>query len=113
MLEGADFTPMIFHTWGGLAGSGKLLWHDMVRRLTSHLTDASRSTEVAILRQGLSHAVLMGVGHQLENLLLVSPPPGPQAHLGWLEEMSPHGSFIRSCPCLPAPPRRGTPSNRA
>ena len=94
---------MIFHTWGGLAGTGKQLWHDMVRRMTSHLADTTRSTMVAQLRQGLIHAVLTGVGHQLETLLLTSPPPEPPPQFGWCEEVSAHGSFLVSCPATQVP----------
>jgi len=69
---GADFTPMVFDTWGGLHGAGKEVVKAVFARCTASLLPGARPAAVGALRQGLSAQLGRSVARQLEALMIVS-----------------------------------------
>ena len=78
------FRPLVLSTWGAFAPSCADTWQDLVRRMAAHRGGPGRTAVMEELHQGLSHALMLGVGRQLRSLLMTrefaySAPPGPPA----------------------------------
>ncbi len=65
------FRPLVQSTWGAFAPSCQETWMDLVRRMAAHRGGPARSLLVEEFHQGLSHALMRGVGKQLRSLLMV------------------------------------------
>ena len=63
--NGCRFEPLVISTWGQFAPACQAVWTELVRRLASHRTGASRSLAMTALHQGLSVALHIGVANQL------------------------------------------------
>ena len=84
------FEPFVLSTWGSYGPGAQHLWKDLVRRIAAHSRGKAREWLVDELNQGLSHALMTGVGRQLQSQLIarerdylplcvgqVSHPPPP------------------------------------
>jgi hypothetical protein len=67
---GARFEPLILSTWGAFSTGGETTWRDIVRRLATSYMGGARNTRIAELHQGLSVALMRGVGKQLQTLTI-------------------------------------------
>jgi hypothetical protein len=67
---GARFEPLVLSTWGTFSPGGESTWRDIVRRLATSYTGGARHTRIAELHQGLSVALMRGVGKQLQTLTI-------------------------------------------
>ena len=62
---GARFTDLILSTWGTFGPKSADTWQELVSRLSAHVAGMVKSALVAELHQGLSVALMQGVGLQL------------------------------------------------
>ena len=60
---GFAFRPLVQSTWGAFAPSCQDTWMDLVRRMAAHRGGPARSLLVEEFHQGLSHALMRGVGN--------------------------------------------------
>ena len=65
------FRPLVQSTWGAFAPSCQDTWMDLVRRMAAHRGGPARSLLAEEFHQGLSHALMRGVGKKLRYLLMV------------------------------------------
>ena len=71
---GARFSDFIISTWGFFGPGAREAWQDIVRRLAAGKVGEDRTTYIAELHQGLSHALMAGVGKQLLFLQFAKEP---------------------------------------
>jgi hypothetical protein len=77
---GFSFRPLVQSTWGAFAPSCHETWTELVRRMAAHRGGPSRSLLVEEIHQGLSHALMRGVGKQLRSLLMTQEYGYQAAH---------------------------------
>ncbi len=80
-LQASRSVPYKAHG-GAFAPSCHETWTELVRRIAAHRGGPTRSLLVEEIHQGLSHALLRGVGKQLRSLLMAQEygyqaPPFP------------------------------------
>ena len=64
------FEPFVISTWGSFGPGAQHLWKDLVKRIASHSRGKAREWLIDELHQGLSHALMTGVGKQLQSQLI-------------------------------------------
>lgn len=63
--RGQTFSPFVLSTWGLFAPGAGNVWQEMVRKMGASRSGSFRMEEVASLHQGLSMALMKGIGNQL------------------------------------------------
>ncbi len=61
---------MVLGTWGAFTPSFQDTLTDVVRRTAAHRSGPARASAVEEFHQGLSHALMRGLGRQLRSLLM-------------------------------------------
>jgi len=70
---GVDFSPMVFHTWGGPHGAGNDVVKAILARFTASLLPAAHPAAVGALRQGLSVQLGCSMARQLMMVTTEAP----------------------------------------
>ena len=113
---GARFSEFIISTWGSFGPGARDAWQDIVRRLAAGKVGEDRTTHIAELHQGLSHALMAGVGKQLLFLQFAKEPGymeaadttpyAPAHHSSCTSPSSSLGLTSPTSPLTPADPSR-------
>ena len=69
---GVRFEPLVLDTWGGVHGSGKLVWRAIQLAVTKRLRPNERAHRLAALKRSLSLSVVRTVARQLASLATVA-----------------------------------------
>ena len=75
---GQRFHPFIITTWGSFGPGAEALWKEMVKRVAAPMRGRAREWRVEELQQGLSLALMAGVGRQLQHIQLARERSDPE-----------------------------------
>ena len=106
----SSFLPVLFTTFGGIVGSGKVFWTQLLRKMGASFLGGARARFIHQSRVALSHRLMCAVAAQLESLILVDDwtlaEPASATHAG----VDQHGNLTTECGMSPFKRPRRAPS---
>ena len=102
----STFLSVLFTTFGGIVGTGKVFWTQFLRKLGAGFLGSARSRFVHQSRVSLSHRLMCAVGAQLESLVLVDDWTLATPASTTQSSVDPHGNLTTECVSPLKRPRR-------